>query len=295
MAHISYGRLLVLSTDKALTENDIRHALTTGVLDESTAQSLLMQRWRDHPGSAPPEDTWDTAVSNIISDWDAAGPFQVVGGEDDDEDDDEGLAGRGGGGGGSGTAFSAEDIADAIEALTGTRTGRRNIFEREEAPSGINPILANIQRSRFDPLNAEFILNQAGNLTTAPQDFATFIQNRTPINAIGGFGAFGQQAQGAGTGPSRRLAGTGLLGDVQDLFSMANPNLEQVGARAALEQAARRDPGTTGNILSQIATSGISPMFRGFAEEELGRRIGQLSPLSQANPFQAYLGGQLRF
>mgnify|MGYP005818665649 FL=1 len=289
MSHISYGRLMVLSADKALTENDIRHALTTGVLAESTAQSLLMQRWRDHPGSAPPEDTWDTAVSNIISDWDAAGPFQVVGGEDDDEED------RADRGGEDGTAFSAKDIADAIEALTGTPTGRRNIFERERAPSGMNPLLANIQRSRFDPLNAEFILNQAGNLATAPQDFATFIQNRTPINALGGFGTFGQQVQGAGTGPSRRAAGTGLLGNVQDLFSMANPTLVQVGARAALEQAARRDPGTTGNILSQIATSGISPMFRGFAEEELGRRIGQLSPLSQANPFQAYLGGQLSF
>ena len=216
------------------------------------------------------------------------GRWRVDGDDGDDGDDEEDRADRGREGD---TAFSAKDIADAIEALTGTPTGRRNIFERERAPSGINPILANIQRSRFDPLNAEFILNQAGNLATAPQDSATFIKGRTPINAVGGFGTFGQQDP-SGTG---RLAGTGLLGGVQNLFSMATPDLEQVGAREALEQAARRDPGSTGNILSQIASSGISPMFRGFAEEELGRRIGQLSPLSQINPFQAYLGGQLSF
>jgi hypothetical protein len=181
-----------------------------------------------------------------------------------------GTGGTGGGGTGGLGTFTDEELEAARGLLSSDRAGRLGIFQREQDLSPfISPLLREVRQSAFNPLSAAGALQSFTDPNQA-FDFQSFIQNQQPgtFNQVGGFDP--------------------LIAQAKILFGLQDPNVAQTVGRQRIEQQAP-------NILQSIGSAGINPAFAQAARDEIKRRIGQLNPIAGANPFQAFLGGTLKF
>ena len=287
------------------TESQITNNARTGAISRQEGFDQLGHLFEEQ---GLPEISAQSNAERIIGEWITQGIADGVldaDGNPIDPEDTEILPTEGGGGrsgyGEWDTGYTDEELAAARVRLGADRSGRFDIFAREQALGPfVNPMLRNVRRASFDPLSAAGALSAAA----APEksfDFRDFIQQQsapyaaqptvvggTPIsrssglaalNRVGGFGSFGTQM----------TPGTGYLGGIQNLFGdfgTTGPSVEQVAARNYLESQAE-------SILPTIAAAGLSPTFQPYARREAGRRMQALDPLD--NPFAAFAQGRLSF
>lgn len=272
------------------TESQITNNARTGVISRQLGIDQLTHLLEENS----PEGTLvDTAAINTIDKWIAQGIADGLLDADGNWIDPELRGGGGGGGGGDtwDTGYTDEELAAARVRLGADRSGRADIFAREQALGPfVNPMLRNVRRASFDPLSAAGALSAAATPTES-FDFRDFIQKQSApiagaanpglaaLNRVGGFGSFGTQM----------TPGTGYLSGIQNLFGdfgATGPSVEQVAARNYLESQAE-------SILPTIAAAGLSPTFQPYARREAGRRMQALDPLD--NPFAAFAQGRLSF
>ena len=277
------------------TESQITNNARTGAISRQEGFDQLGHLFEEQGLT---EISAESNAERIIGEWItqgiADGVLDAEGNPIDPADTEilpiEGEGGRGGYGEWD-TGYTDEELAAARVRLGADRSGRFDIFAREQALGPfVNPMLRNVRRASFDPLSAAGALSAAATPTES-FNFRDFIQKQSApiagaanpglaaLNRVGGFGSFGTQM----------TPGTGYLSGIQNLFGdfgTTGPSVEQVAARNYLESQAE-------SILPTIAAAGLSPTFQPYARREAGRRMQALDPLD--NPFAAFAQGRLSF